>query len=353
MKKNRNILIVLAVLVLVAAGLWLTRRSDTFRGEASDFTLNDSSTVTRIFMSDKNNNTVTLERMSNGKWSVNGKYDAQSLTIDMLLRTMVSIEVRQPVAKAAHDNIIKELAVNSVKVEIYQRVFRIDIFGAKLFPHEKLTKVYYVGGATQNNQGCFMLMQGSEEPFVVYMPGFRGFVSPRYSPMEKDWRDYNIFRKNIPEIGSVKVEMPETPEFSYEVRNNGKNKFTLTALKDGRTVPDYDTLKVLNFLSGFRNLNFEALLNDMAPAQKDSILASKPFIILTLTDTARTSKTIRIFHKKGGPGMPDPEGLTLPYDPDRLYASVNDGRDFTLIQYYTFDKVLRPLPFFSKEGTRP
>lgn len=353
MKKNRTILIVLTLLLLVALVLWFTQRSDTFRGEATDFTLNDSSTVTRIFMSDKNNNTVTLVRLGPGKWTVNEKYDAQSLTIDMLLRTMVNIEVRQPVAKAAHDNIIKELAVNSVKVEIYQQVYRIDLFGLKLLPHEKLTKVYYVGGATQNNQGCFMLMQGSDEPFVVYLPGFRGFVSPRYSPLEKDWRDYNIFRKNIPEIGSVKVELPETPEFSYEVRNNGNNKFTLTALKDGRPVNDYDTLKVLNFLSGFRNLNFEALLNDMAPAQKDSILASKPFIILTLTDTARTAETIRIYHKKGVSGMADPQGINLPYDTDRLYASVNNGRDFTLIQYYTFDKVLRPLPFFTKEGARP
>ena len=304
-------------------------------------------------MSDKNNNTVTLSRKETGKWIVNDKYPAQNQSIDLLLKTMVQIEVQQPVARAAHDNIVKDLAVNAIKVEIYQMVYRIDLFGTfRWFPHEKLTKIYYVGGATPSNQGCFMLMQGSSEPFIVFLPGFRGFVSPRYSPIEKYWRNYNIFRKSIPEIASVKVEVPSTPDYSYEVRNNGENKFSLISLKDLKEVTDYDTLKVLNFLSGFRNLNYEALLNDMDKVRKDSILQSQPFIIITLTDTSGFSQSIKTFHKQGPYGQTDPQGLPLPYDLDRLYALVNDGKDFTLIQYFTFDKVLRPKPFFLKDANR-
>ena len=302
-------------------------------------------------MSDKNNNSVTLNKKSPGLWMVNDKYLAQNQSVGLLLKTMLQLEVQQPVAKAAHDNIIKELAVNSVKVEIYQMVYRIDLFGAiRWFPHEKLTKVYYVGGATPSNQGCFMLMQNSSEPFIVCLPGFRGFVSPRYSPIEKYWRNYNVFKKTIPEIAVVKVDIPSTPDYSYEVRNNGNNKFVLISLADQKEVENYDTLKLLNFLSGFRNLNYEALLNDMDKARKDSILNSQPFIIITLTDTAGVSKTITTFHKQGPSGQLDPKGAPLPYDLDRLYASVNDGQDFTIIQYFTFDKVLRPKPFFFKDA---
>jgi hypothetical protein len=351
MKKNKSIFIVFIVLALITLLLWLTQSTTTFRRSLSDFKLNDSSNVTRIFMADKNNNSVTLTRTSPGKWIVNDKYPAQVQNIDLLLKTMVEIEVQQPVAKVAHDNIVKELAVNSVKVEIYQNVFRIDLFGLiRWFPHEKLTKVYYVGGATQSNDGCFMLIQGSSEPFIIFLPGFRGFVSPRYSPIEKYWRDYNIYRKTIPEIAKVKVEIPSTPDYSYEVRNTGNNKFVLISLKENKEVINYDTLKILNFLSGFRNLNYEALLNDMDKARKDSILSSEPFIIITLTDTAGVSKTIKTYHKQGPDGQTDPQGAPLPYDLDRLYASVNDGKDFTIIQYFAFDKVLRPKPFFMKDG---
>jgi hypothetical protein len=351
MKKNRTIFLVFVMLAVAALVLWLTRSPTTFRRTLSDFKLGDSSNVTRIFMADKNNNSVTLAREATGKWTVDGRYPAQKQSIDLLLKTMVDIEVQQPVAIAAHDNIIKELAVNAIKVEIYQWVYRVDLFGwIRWFPHEKLTKVYYVGGATQNNQGCFMLMEGSDEPFVIFLPGFRGFVSPRYSPFEKYWRDYNIFRKTVPEIASVKVEVPGTPDYSYEVKNNGDNRFTIISLSDGKALAAYDTLKLLNFLAGFRNLNYEALLNDMDKAKKDSILSSQPFIILTLTDTAGVSNTIKTYHKKGPEGQADPQGNPLPYDLDRLYALVNGGKDFTLIQYFTFDKVLRPKFFFFREA---
>jgi hypothetical protein len=195
-----------------------------------------------------------------------------------------------------------------------------------------------------------MLMQGSSEPYIVFLPGFRGFVSPRYSPIEKYWRNYNIFRKSIPEIAKVRVEVPATPDYSYEVVNKGQNRFSLISLKDNREIGNYDTLKLLNFLSGFRNLNYEALLNDMDKVRKDSILRSQPFIIITLTDTSGISKTIKTYHKQGPYGQIDPQGVPLPYDLDRLYASVNDGQDFTLIQYFTFDKVLRPKPFFLKDA---
>jgi hypothetical protein len=350
MKKNKAIFLIFIVLAMITLGLWLTQSSSTFRRSSSDFKLDDTASVTRIFMSDKNNNTVTLAKLAPGKWTVNEKYTAQNLSIDLILKTMLDIEVQQPVARAAHDNIIKEMAVNAVKVEIYQQVYRINLFDkVRWFPHEKLTKVYYVGGATPDNQGCFMLMQDSSDPFIIFLPGFRGFVSPRYSPIEKYWRDYNIFRKSIPEIARVTVEIPSTPEYSYEVRNNGQNKFTLWSLKNQQEVVRYDTIKLLNFLSGFRNLNYEALLNELDKVKKDSVLNSQPFIIITLTDTAGVSKSIKTYHKKGPAGQTDMQGIPLPYDLDRLYASVNEGQDFTIIQYFTFDKVLRPLPFFTEE----
>ncbi len=350
MKKNRNIFISFLILAVIALVLWLTQAQNTFRRSLSDFALNDSASVTKIFMSDKNNNSVKLTKISPGKWTVDDVFPAQKQNVELLLKTMIGIEVQQPVANAAHDNIIRELAVNAVKVEIYQWVYRIDLFGMiRWFPHEKLTKVYYVGGATQNNMGSFMLLENSSEPYIIFLPGFRGFVSPRYSPIEKYWRDYNIFRKSLPEIANVKVEITADPEYSYEVKNNGKNQFTLSSLSDHTLIPDYDTLKLLNFLSGFRNLNYEALLNDMDKARKDSILSSSPFIVITLTDTAGVSKTIKTYHKKGPEGQTDPQGIPLPYDLDRLYASVNDGKDFTLIQYFMFGKVLRPKSFFIKE----
>jgi len=348
MKKNRYIIIAVVVLTLIAVIFILTNSSNTFKSSQSDFAVSDTSNITTIFMSDKNNNTLKMTRLPGYNWIINDKYTGHKFNINMLLETMLNLKVREPVPIAARNNMIKELSVNSVKVEIYQWVYRIDVFGIRLFPHEKLSKVYYVGGATQNNLGTYMLMQDSPDPFVIYLPGLRGFVSPRYIPIEKYWRDYTVFKKNIDEIASVRIEFPIIPEQSFLVSNHQNRNIELVSLIDNRRITNYDTLKLMNFLSAFRNLNFEALLNDIDQHKKDSILSSQPFTIITLTDTKGISRTIKTFHKNSGYDETDYNGKPLPYDLDRAYALVNDGKDFTLIQFFVFDKILKPVKYFEK-----
>lgn len=349
MKKNRIVLLVVLVLAVVAVVLFFTRSNKTFQRTQSDFAVSDTATVTKIFMSDKNNHTVTLERQADGRWMVNNTYNASKFNIDMLLKTMLGLAVKEPVPQAAHNTVVKDLAVNSVKVEIYQKVYRIDLFNTiRWFPHEKLTKVYYVGGATQSNRGSYMLMDGSTTPFVVFIPGFRGFVSPRYTPMVNAWRDYTIFKKDIPQIASVQVEIPVKENESYVLKNNENRTVSLYTFPEVEMIPGFDTLAALNFLTGFRNLNFEGILSDMDPLVKDSILASTPFTIITLTDSAGTITSFKTFFKEGY-GDVDMNGNEIPYDLDRFYGVINDGEEVVLVQYFAFDRVLRPRSFFFKE----
>ncbi len=349
MKKNRIVLLVVLILAIVAIVLFFSRSDKTFQSSLSDFAIADTASVTKIFMSDKNNNMVTLSREAYGSWGLNDKYMASKFNMDMLLQTLHNLAVKEPVALAAHDNVIRELAVNSVKVEIYQEVYRVDLFNTiKWFPHEKLTKVFYVGGATQSNRGTYMLMEDSSTPFVIFIPGFRGFVSPRFTPMTNAWRDYTIFKKELPQISSVKVEIPVKDNESYVITNNQNSSVSLYSFPEMEIIPGFDTLAVLNFLTGFRNLNFEGVLSDIDSGKRDSVLASTPFTIITLTDTVGLSKTIKTFFKEGY-GEADLNGNEIPYDLDRFYALVNDGEDFVLVQYFAFDRVLRPRSFFLKD----
>ncbi|HSN50482.1 MAG TPA: hypothetical protein VLR52_04560, partial [Bacteroidales bacterium] len=326
MKRNRYYILAVIILALIAIALLLTNPKTTFRGTDSNFAVEDTSIVTKIFMSDKNNNTLTLERKDAGNWIVDHQYAAQKFNIQMLLSTMLQLEVKSPVAKAARTNIIKDMATNAVKVEIYQMKYRINLFNKiRLLPREQLSKVYYVGSATQDNQGTFMVMENSSEPYVVYLPGLRGFVSTRFTPIQKYWRDYTMFRKNIPEIVSVRMEFPQDPASSFQVNNNRMRNIILVSLIDGVPVPHYDTLKMMNFLSSFRNLNFEAVLNDMDKHRKDSIISSIPYCVISLTDTSNKVTSIKSYRKGAAPGETDDMGKPLPYDLDRLYVLVNDG----------------------------
>lgn len=350
MKKNRLIFIAVIVLLIVVIVLFLTNSETTFRRALSDFAVDDTSNVTKIFMADKNNNTLRLTRNTDGTWTVNEKYPAQKFNIDMLLGTLLNLQVKEPVAKVAHDNIIRLMAATAVKTEIYQRVYRIDLFGTiRWFPHEKMTRSYFVGGATQSNRGTYMLMEHSSEPFVTYLPGLRGFVSSRYMPIEKYWRDFTIFKKNMHEIKEVRIEFPENPSESYLVRNDHEKYVELVALTGNQLKQVFDTLKVLNLLNAFRSVGFETIINDIEPARKDSILKSMPYVVISVTDTNGRTTGMKTFHKLSMPGDVDYEGKPVKYDPDRMYALVNDGKDFTLVQFYVFDKLIRPLSWYLPE----
>jgi hypothetical protein len=350
MKKNRYFIISAVVLAFIAVVLILSQSRTTFKKNLSDFAIDDTSNVTKIFMADKNNNTLKLTRIKPDNWMVNDKYPGQRSTINMLLTTMLDLEVKEPVALTARNTIIKQLAVNSVKVEIYQWKYRINLFGKiRLFPREKLTKVYYVGGATQSNRGTFMLMENASEPFVTYLPGLRGFVSPRYMPIEKYWRDYTIFNKNIHEIGSVQIEFPSNPELSYIVKKYHDRNLTLSSLINNRKIDNFDTLKVMNLLTSFARINFEAIVNDMDKHKKDSILSSVPFHIITLTDSSGSRIVVKTFHREQDHGEIDAKGTPYPYDLDRMYALVNDGHDFVLVQFLIFDPLIKPITYFFKD----
>ncbi len=341
MKKNRVILIVVIILVLIAAFFILTERNSTLNRTASIFAVKDTASITKIFLVDKSNQSVLLERKDNGEWELNGRYKAHPFQVIGFLETLMDLEVRSPVPKAARNNVISRLSASSVKIEIYQKKPMIDVLN--LFPREKLSKVYFVGGATQDNRGTYMLMEGHAEPFVVYIPSFRGFVAPRYSTNEDDWRDHTIFKTPLKDIAEIRLDFFEDASESFRVIRNQQGEFDLFPASNQGKVP-YDTLRMLNFLSAFEDLRFEAILNNSIEQNFiDSVKHSQPAHSLTLVDVNGDSTTIVTRRKKGFSEIYDEkEGIQLvPFDLDRLYAFVNNGNDFVLLQYFVFDKALR------------
>jgi hypothetical protein len=350
MKKNRVTLIITLILLLAAVILIVTNSYTTLKKKVSDFSVQDTTIVTKLFLADKNNNEVTLTRSYYGTWLVNGKYLAQEAKISSFLKTLKDLEVRSPVALAARNNVLTRMAAIGKKIEIYQVVPRINLFNKiRLFPHEKLTKTYYIGDVTQDNQGTFMLMKGAEEPYVVHIPGFRGFVSSRYSTNVSDWRDYTVFKSKLNEILSIKVEFPLQQEQSYQFDLPDNKHIDLKSLINDQVLQHYDTIRVLSFLTSFADIRFEALLEGQVEKNFiDSVETSTPKTIITLTDRDGKVNEVKIFRKKSFAGLYSEDGMTMePLDLDRAYALVNNGEDFVLIQYYVFDRVTRTLDYLT------
>ncbi len=344
MKKS---LYTIAAILLLLLVYWLIKGepASTISKKEANFAVKDTANITKIFLADKANHSVLLTRRKDGKgWLVNESKPANQDVMNLFLENLTLLKVKAPVAKAQQKTVFKSMAASAVKIEIYGIKYRIHLSGSwKFFPYETQTNVYYVGGPTPNNHGSYMLMEGAKRPFVVHILGLNGYVSPLFTPLAYKWRSHTIFHTRFQDIASIKVEFPKQPSESYEVLNRD-GEFALKSLQTGEILPAYDTLKMYNLVTAFADVRFEAFRNDLP--EKDSILQTTPEHIITLTDRNRQSYQVKTFASpdlRNRPGDPD---NPLTYDVDRMYAEVNHGEDFVLIQYYVFDKLIKPLSYY-------
>jgi hypothetical protein len=355
MRRNKIILIISIILLVLVAVLLMQNQYSTLKEKESDFAVRDTATVTKIFIADKNDLSVLLERTDHG-WKLNNTFQANDKQVDFLLSTLKRMRVKSPVPLAMRNNVISRIASIGTKVEIYQEVYRINLFNKyKFFKHEKLTKVFYVGDATQDNMGTFMLIEGADNPYIVFIPGFRGFLYTRFSAEPDDWKSHMVFDTKLADIKSVSLKFNHAPDSSFRVDVKGAaGNYMVTRLSDGKVLDSYDTLKLLNFLTSFSDLRYETRLNKLkTPMEIDSIIHSEPLYEMVLVDNNNDTTEVTMFKK---PSLPeevadryDFEDGFIPIDHDRFYALINDGEDFVLMQYYVFDKVLYPLSYYTKE----
>ncbi|MBX7181273.1 MAG: DUF4340 domain-containing protein [Bacteroidia bacterium] len=337
MKKNLIYLAILIVLSGIAYFLY-TKNQKTGSFSATDFAISDTSSITKIFLADKKGNKVTLFRKSPTEWMVENKYTVRADAMNTLLKTIRLVEVKNPVPKKSHNNIVKDMAARAVKIEIYTQ------------DEDEPALVYYVGGAAHDDLGSYMIKEGDETPFICYIPGFNGYLSTRYMTRMKDWRDTEIFRYNtIKDIKSVSVEYPQKPDNSFQIDILSTNSFAIKAMQSGKNLAIVDTLALKDYLTGWKFINFEAF--DYPEAKiKDSIVSSSPLAIYRMVKSDGKKVELRSYLKRPGQNMPSYNKEVM-YDVDRMYGKLSNEDDLVIIQYFVFDKLTVPLSYFSGAKT--
>ena len=235
----------LVLIVLFGALIWFlsTDKKSTIITD-NNFSVSDTASVSKIFIADRNGTTITLGKTGN-KWIVNNKYGVRKDAIKTILSTINQIKIQRPVPINAFDNVVKNLATTGVKVEIYTD---------KKTPN----KTYTIGSSTANHLGTYMLMDGAATPFVVHIPAFNGFLSPRYGITgnkvnEKDWRTRNVFQLKREDINRVIIKNIQKPKQSFALING-----PLALLTHSGVEVDFNQEKALALLNGFKMLNCES-----------------------------------------------------------------------------------------------
>ncbi|MDA3910718.1 MAG: hypothetical protein PF448_05110 [Bacteroidales bacterium] len=348
MKKNNRILFfILIALLTISAIVFFTRyefsrelvdgkekfqisRKNTSLKVLRDFAVQDTAQIDKIFLVDKDNNQILLER-ENSHWLVNKKTMAREDLKDILLETIHRVEVYSPVPKTRQEYVIRDLASNGIKCEIYQS--------------GKKVKTYYVGGVTQDNLGTYMLLENSAEPFIVSIPGFSGYLTTRYSTSEKEWVSKRVYSYSFNQIASVEVEYPNEPSQSYKMVNGGNNYFELIRLDNKLPVVKFDTVKVKQQIGRFKKVGFEFIVPEDFQSQRlDSVRQYTPIYTFNVTDVSGNSRKLECYARPNRDELKNDEGIPYENDIERLYGVFDD--QLVVMQYYTTDMLTMRLNYF-------
>jgi len=338
MKKNRGTVIAVIILLLISVYFLFFKNSFSTLGlKDNEFAVTDTAAITKIVMADMQGKQVVLTRIKGGEWRVDNKFGVRSDAINTLLYTIKMVTVKTPIDPHIWDHIIKGLATNSTKVDIYM--------GAK---GDQKVKSYFVGDQTNDHMGTYMLQvnpsndENLKQPYITYIPGFDGFLSTRYFVSEDGWRDRTIFRYYPNEIKSVTLVYPSAEDHSFTIKAIAKNRYTVENPATHQTLAGFDTMAVRQYLTYYQFVSWEAV---STLDKKDSILGSTPMCIMDVKDTLNESTNIRLYNRKAPENAIAKYGKDYKYDPDRLYALVN-GKDFVMIQYFVFGKLLQDPSYF-------
>ena len=304
--RNTLLLVVLLVLIGAAAYFFMNKGSEksTLDSKETAFAVKDTASVDKIFISTKSGVSNTLSRQPNGRWLINNKYEARQDKINVLLETMYRMQVKRPADKASRNLAIRDFATLGRKVEVYQ--------------HGKLAKVFYVGQTTDDDLGTYFIMEGSENPYVLHIPGFNGFLNTRFDIAEDNWRSVPVFRSNSQGIKELKVEYVNDPQASFTVNNNN-GQYTVSGLKE------VDQENVKAYLDNYVFINGQFFLPNPQNKLSDSLTLSKPAAIISVKDiNPEKSREIKLY----------------PKNEDSFIALNEKTRDVMLVQTFVFDRLL-------------
>ena len=356
--KKKTIAIILGCLLAVGCLFLILTKTGTIgktQPSSNLFAVKDTNNITKLFIADMTGMHSLLVRHDDG-WYVQDSVKAMPQKVNDLLSTIHNITLQQVVAKTAQSNINKMMSVNAIKVEIYQNAPKFKLFGIPFFTKERNVKTYYMGPATMDNVANFAILEGFDEPCIVHIPGFRGFLTPFYAYNPIDWYSCDLFDTKITRIQSLLVEDFEHPEESFYVEKVGARFFSLYNFKKEQ-IMDYDTVKLLDMLSEYRDKNYELYISNMPNSTKDSIIRFNHFKTITLTDVDGKKTTLDMYRKLepdlyyldaivGGMERAGDE----PYNRDKFYAVLNgDASHLVQCQYYHFDRQIQPLSYFLKQ----
>ncbi|MBN1158763.1 MAG: hypothetical protein JXA61_05235 [Bacteroidales bacterium] len=324
MFRKHPVYIAFLIVVTIAVLILINRRDGLPGRQSSEFSSGNASLIDKVVIS-KAEETVILEREEH-HWMLNGTAIARNDRVDFLLSCFERIEIVSPAAKSMKDRVAEHLKTEGKLVRLYV--------------NGNLRKGFHVYYEPEGITGTYMMLEDSEDPFMVRLIGYAGNdIEVFFSLNHRSWQDNVLFEQGPDDIREVRLEYPETPEHSFRIRHNETNGVVLSELTAPIPPENTDLHEIQDYLFFFSNIRYE-YPEDPFP---DSLISGSPFADLTvITGTGRE------IHLKAY-RWPVSDNASEAYDLNRFIGLINDDRDTVILEYADMDPVLRRIEDFQKK----
>lgn len=337
-KSKKSIILGIGVIVLGVLAFFATnlvRNSEKSDSELLDFSIADTSLVDQIHLKDAYNNKFILLKDQDGVWKDSDGNCVIQEPVHMMLETFKNIEFKGYVPENSKKNVNNRVAATNTEVKIFQ--------------NGKWFKTWYVGSATQDHYGTYMLLETTREksdyPVIMKVRGLSGIIEPRFFADKRKWRCTEIFAIPREEIASVKVNYPSEKVRNFSVERKG---LEYVVKHDGETLGGLDTNMAVRYLNAYKKIHFELVNYEFTDKQVDSLKRTKPFCELTVKKIDGQTQKLRMFRMKGtGEELEDDYGNPVDYDINRFWCELPSG-ELVKAQYFVFNPLIMGHLYFGQ-----
>jgi len=327
---NRNLILPLLLFVLLAgtAFYYVSDKKKASSDIEEDWVMHveNPDDIHRIFIADRDGVTANVKR-GDKYWIYNDKYNANPNVVASMLNAVTKIRLKNRPPASAIPIMIKTLSTKSMKVMLYDK-------------NDEVLKSFYIGGVTPDESGTFMILEGSENPYIMHMPMANVSLKQRFFTGDKRWRDKTIFEHRPKDILSVSIEYPKR-----------KNKSFKLAQKNGtwQVDPLFPTTKKINkevnqdlvetYLKGFTKVGAEAFEVRKEFIKNES--NQREFCILKLLLRDGSQEEVHFYPIQ----RYDDDEKKKPR-PISRYLTINEKKDTYLTQHLVFKELFWAYDFF-------
>lgn len=282
---------------------------------------------------DKEMQTFTLA--GGGVWYINEKYKVSQFAMPYLLQCVSDLKINNIPSRSAAVNIMKDFDKKGIQVKVY------DLDG-------KEVRSYRVGLESADDQGTTFLMDGSNQPYNMYIKGFDGDLRTRfYQPVDK-WRDREIWQYDPKDILEVGVKYHKSQKESFRLTVDGSQiKVAPLSQFIAPSEKEVDQDKARAYLSAFTRIYAEDYDNENV--RRDSIAALVPFATVAVMDKSGHINEVDFFPFRDLLlRNVNTKDLEEAKHIERYFINHNKG-DFMVTQNRMVKEVFRPYDFFLKD----